>query len=204
MNGQFSELFSSVVHGKMLDGGRATNIAHFVLQCSALPGAMVELGCHNGRTAALLASIVEKPLYLYDSFEGLPDRAPQDAGALPQFKPGAMAVDQAEISKRFGDLKLREPIVHKVWFSQIQPEQLPDSICFAHLDGDLYTSIHDSLRLVYPRLVTGAACVIDDYGWSGLTGVQIAVDEYLRDKPEKARALVTGNPEGCQAVIIKL
>lgn len=204
MTGNFTELFSSVARGQMLDGGRATNIVYFVLQCSALPGAMVEFGCHSGRTAALLASIVEKPLYLYDSFEGLPDRAPQDAGAIAYFKAGALAVDRAEVSKMFESLKLREPIVHKVWFNQIQPDQLPESICFAHLDGDLYTSIRDSLRLVYARMVTGAACVIDDYGWSGLPGVQVAVDEYLRDKPEKARPLVTGNPEGCQAVIIKI
>jgi O-methyltransferase len=90
------------------------------------------------------------------------------------------------------------------WFSRVHRTQLPDEICFAHLDGDLYTSIRDSLKVVYPRLVPGAACIIDDYGWDGLTGVKVAVDEYMADKPEKVRPLATGNPKGFQAVIIKI
>lgn len=199
-----AKLFTEVSTGMMLDPGRATNIAHYALQCSELPGDMAEFGCHSGRTAALLAALVDKPLYLYDSFEGLPERVAQDADALPHFKAGQLAVDEKEVHAIFEKHKLREPIVHKVWFSRVTPDQLPSSICFAHLDGDLYTSIRDSLALVYPRLVPGAACVIDDYGWSGLTGVKAAADEYMADKPEKVRSLVTGNPKGFQGVIIKI
>ena len=189
----------------MLDQGRAANIVHFVLQCSELPGAMVEFGCHGGHTGALLASLVDKPLYLYDSFNGLPERAPQDAGGLEIFKAGALALEQKEVRDLFAKYPLlREPIIVQCWFSRVHRTQLPDEICFAHLDGDLYTSIRDSLKVVYPRLVPGAACIIDDYGWDGLTGVKVAVDEYMADKPEKVRPLATGNPKGFQAVIIKI
>jgi O-methyltransferase len=59
------------------------------------------------------------------------------------------------------------------------PSGLPDQICFAHLDGDLYASILTSLMYVYPRLSKGAICLIDDYvdpaihmGWNQLPGVK--------------------------------
>ena len=201
----FTKLFIPVADGTMLDQGRVVNIAHFALQCSELPGAMVEFGCHGGRTAALLAALVDRPLYLYDSFQGLPERAPQDAGALDIFKAGTLAVVEQEVRDFFAKYPLlREPIIVPCWFSRVELDRLPEQVCFAHLDGDLYTSIRDSLKVVYPRLVPGAVCVIDDYGWDGLSGVQIAVDEYMADKPEKVRPLVTGNPKGFHAVIIKI
>jgi len=200
----FTPLFTPMSDAGMLDPGRAVNIAHYALQCSELPGAMVEFGCYNGCSSAVLAVVADKPLYVYDSFEGLPERAPQDVGAHESFKAGSLAVGEHEIHALFAKYDLRKPIVWKLWFNQVGPEHLPESICFAYLDGDFYTSIRDSLSLVYPRMVPGAACIIDDYGWEALSGVKIAVDEYMADKPEKVKQLVTGNPSGLHAVFIKI
>ena len=199
------EMAEWIVDSHMLDPGRIVNIAYHALQASVLPGDMVEFGCYVGRTAAVLAHIVAKPLWLYDSFDGLPERAPQDAGALENFKRGSFAIEkaEAEVFERFERHGLRKPIVYKGWFNAIPLDKLPERICFAHLDGDFYDSIRDSLRLTYPRLVPGAACIVDDYGWSGLPGVQGAVDEYMADKPEQVKPLVTGDT-GCHAVIIKI
>jgi len=200
------EMAGAIVDSHMLDVGRVINIAHHALQCSALPGDMAEFGCHVGRTAAVLAHIVDKPLWLYDSFAGLPDRAPQDAGAAGNYQRGSFAIEkaEAEVLERFEKHGLRKPIVYKGWFNTIPLDKLPERICFVHLDGDFYESIRDSLRLAYARMVPGAACIIDDYGWNGLPGVQIAVDEFMADKPEKVKPLVTGNDKGFHAVIIKV
>lgn len=206
MNDQLFRLATEVVTSQMLCTGRLINIAHFALQCSALPGDMAEFGCYRGRTAAMLAHIVNKPLWLYDSFEGLPQRAPQDAGAFENFQPGGFFSNNSkdQLLEYFKYHGLREPIVYKGWFNTITPDKLPERICFAHLDGDFYTSIRDSIRLAYPRLVPGAAMIVDDYGWNGLPGTQIALDEYMADKPEKVRPLVTGYDRGFHAVIIKI
>jgi len=201
---EYLKLVGEIVEGGMLCAGRLAHITHYVLQCGQLPGDMAEFGCHMGRTAALMAMLVDKPLYLYDSFDGLPDRKPQDETALPHFKRGSLAVGPEHLQERFEKLKLREPIVYKAWFNAIPKDRLPEQICFAHLDGDLYDSVRDSLRLVYPRLVRGGVCIVDDYGWYGTGGVKIAVDEYLLDKPEKAKPLPTGNEAAFQAVIVKL
>lgn len=200
------EMAGGIVDSFMLDPGRIINIAHYALQCSVLPGDMAEFGCYLGRTAAMMAHIVDKPLWLYDSFDGLPEPAAQDAGADPVFKRGGFTVEKAEaqILEYFEKRGLRKPIVYKGWFNTIPLDKLPERICFAHLDGDFYESVRDSLRLAYSRLVPGAACIVDDYGWSGLPGAKIAVDEFMADKPEKVKPLVTGNDKGCHAVIIKI
>jgi hypothetical protein len=51
-------------------------------------------------------------------------------------------------------------------------------VALAHLDGDWYASTMTCLRQIAPRLVPGAAIVVDDYdAWSGC---RRAVDEYFQ------------------------
>lgn len=201
----FGQIVTEITDGGMLCLGRILNISHYVLNTSGLPGEMVEFGCHLGRTAVLMSVLSIKPIRLYDSFQGLPDRMDQDAGSLDHFKRGALAVSREETLRLIDRFSAGAPIsVYKSWFDQIEDKILPLSICFAHLDGDLYTSIRDSLGLVYPLLVRGGVCIIDDYGWSGTAGVKIAADEFMADKLEKVQPLSTGNPDGFQGVIIKI
>lgn len=200
----YGQLLREILDGGMLCVGRVANLMHYAMQCSGLSGDMVEFGCHTGRTAALLSALTEKPFWLYDSFEGLPDRMPQDEGSLEHFRRGVLAVPMDEVAARFTRLKVLPPIIHKGWFNELEPDKLPSRISFAHLDGDMYESIRASLVRVYPRLVPGGACIIDDYGWTGTSGVKIAVDEFMKFKREQVRPLVTGNPTGFHAVIVKL
>ena len=72
---------------------------------------------------------------------------------------------------------LRIPEIHEGWFSDSLLQGLPEQICFAHLDGDLYDSILTSLQ----------------FGSNLLPGVKAACDEYLRDKPEKVSLIYAGN-----------
>ena len=81
---------------------------------------------------------------------------------------------------------LQLPNIHEAFFEDLGPVELPDEICWAFLDGDLYQSILMSLELVYPRLPPGSAMVLDDYGWDTLPGVERACSDFLADKPESA------------------
>ena len=200
----YAQMLRDIAEGQMLCVGRVANLMHCVLQASRLPGDMAEFGCHMGRTAVLMACMSSKPLWLYDSFQGLPARSAQDAGAQEHFREGHLTTNRAVLDAYFEKYAVRKPVVYEGWFSSIPADRLPERLCFAHLDGDLYASIRDSIRLVYPRLVRGGACLIDDYGWSGLTGVKIAVDEYMADKREAVQPLVTGSDHGFHAVIIKV
>lgn len=76
---------------------------------------------------------------------------------------------------------------------------LADRIAFAHIDLDIYQSILDSCRFIYPRLSPGGVIVFDDYGFMSCPGAREAVDRFFADKLEIPLVLPTG-----QAIVIKL
>jgi O-methyltransferase len=56
-------------------------------------------------------------------------------------------------------------------------ESVPDQISLLRLDTDWYESTRLGLEVLYPRLVVGGVCILDDYGhWQG---ARAAVDEYF-------------------------
>ncbi len=178
--------------GSMMCAGRLINIVHHLLQAEPIKGDVVELGCYMGRTTALMTCVSSKPIWAYDSFEGLPERTTKDMGTPGKYQAGSLAVRSQSVYALFKQYGLRMPTVCQSWFKDLRLDQMPPAIAFALLDGDFYASILDSLRLVYPLLSPGARCVIDDYGWPELPGAQRAADEFLADKPEKVTLLHTG------------
>jgi O-methyltransferase len=151
-------------------------------------GDVVELGCYIGTTTLFMRRLMNhfeagKLLYAYDSFEGLPAKVTQDAsGAGEQFQGGELSVSKKQFLREFQKASLQAPITHKGWFKDLQPDQLPQQISFAFLDGDFYESIIDSLRLVWPRLSPGAVITIDDYQRDALPGVERAVRDFFQGK----------------------
>ena len=172
-------------------------------------GDWVEMGCYRGDTSLLLAELlvensVEKPvgkmrkssgeavenrgggkdkkrLWIYDSFEGLPEKTKMDESALGEdFKSGELVVTKREVKARFLRAGLPVPVIKKGWFGGLCDEDLPEKIAFAFLDGDFYESIKDSLRLVGPKMVRGGVIIVHDYNNLALPGVKKAVDEWLK------------------------
>ena len=174
----------------MLNVERMVNLYHLLSQVLAfdVAGEVADLGCHKGQSAILLQAILDyhassKPLHVYDSFLGLPAHHVKDSGAvLPQ---ASLRVDRADLVDSFLRAEATMPVIHEGWLEDTIPSQLPPQLCFAHIDVDLYGSTKHALACVYPRLTRGAIVVIDDYDWSGLPGINCAVDEFLADKPER-------------------
>lgn len=156
-------------------------------------GDIVELGCYVGTTSLFLQRLIlqdapAKTLHVYDSFAGLPHKLPQDQSpAGEQFKGGELAAARAQLVKHFRRAGLRLPIIHKGWFEDLTPNDMPERIGFAFLDGDFYGSILASLRVVWPRLAPGATVVIDDYQTEALPGVRQAVKEWSHNHSFKLR-----------------
>lgn len=154
----------------------------------AVDGDVVELGCYIGTTTLFMRRLMnayasEKLFYAYDSFEGLPTKASQDnSGAGEQFRAGTLTVTKKQFLQEFKRSNLKPPVIHKGWFKDVRPEQLPTQISFAFLDGDFYQSILDSLRLVWPRLASGGVITIDDYQRDALPGVEWAVRDFFQAK----------------------
>lgn len=173
-------------------------ILEMARKCLETPGDFVEMGCYKGDTSLALAEVLRdfeqklqnasdklvensvKKLWIYDSFEGLPEKSASDESVLGEnFTPGALEVSKREVKERFLRAGLRLPVIHKGWFSELTPDDMPSAIAFAFLDGDFYESIRDSLDLVLPLMTSGGIIIVHDYSNPALPGVKKAVEEKI-------------------------
>jgi O-methyltransferase len=156
-----------------------------------LDGAVVEFGCYIGTTSLFISRVLhehsdDREFHVYDSFEGLPSKAPEDASPVgEQFVAGELSVSKKQFIHEFQKANLKLPVIHKAWFNDLTAKDVPETIAFAFLDGDFYDSMHDSLRLVLPRMTKGGVIVIDDYAREALPGVAKAVHEALPNQTIK-------------------
>ena len=169
-------------------------ILEIARKCLVMDGDFVELGCYKGDTSLLLAELlveksVEKPakkLWIYDSFEGLPEKTIEDESAIGKdVMGGELFVAKREVKARFLRAGLPVPIIKKEWFNELTEVDLPERIAFSFLDGDFYESIKDSLKLVENRVNRGGVIIVHDYNNPALPGVARAVDEWVRGKEIK-------------------
>ena len=157
-------------------------------------GDVVELGCFTGQCAMIFEQVLEqhnsdKTLHLYDSFH-------------VQFKEKGSIEDQ--LITNFKKAGLKQPVLHKGFFDKTLPGELPDEICFVHIDcgfgGDKLEHkaiVLHCLQTVYPKMPKDAVCILMDYydpevngaGADINPGVKLACDEFLKEKPEKIIAL---------------
>ena len=146
-------------------------------------GDYVELGCYKGDTSLMLADVLRgtgRKLWIYDSFEGLPKKTDADESELGRdFCEGALYTTKREIKERFLRAGLALPVIKKAWFRDLTDADMPKKIAFAFLDGDLYESIRDSLKVVENKVVSHGIIVVHDYDNPALPGVARAVDEWL-------------------------
>jgi O-methyltransferase len=195
----FERLYAGVADHTLVSRDRCYLLSAFARYASGLAGDAAECGVYKGGTALLLSRVLAAPgrrLYLFDSFEGLPEVDP-DKDAW--FSTGQFAIDSVESVR--GLLAEHEDLV------EIRQGWIPDTFAgledrryaFAHVDVDLYRSAADCCEYFYPRMVPGGVLLFDEYGCPDAHGERDAVDEFLADKPEAPIALPTG-----QAVVIRL
>ena len=167
------------------------NVVETVLE-KGIEGDFVELGCFKGGSAAYINNIIQRHdsdagLWLYDSFSGLPEWTVPDHGSHQIVAPGQIAATQNDVVTTFEvtDVSMENVEIIPGWFEDLEPDDLPSQIAFAHLDGDLYRSIRVSLELIYGRMSDGAVCLIDDYNAEIIPGCKRAVDEFMANCGEE-------------------
>ncbi len=188
-------------------------------ECLVVEGDYVEFGCYKGNTSLLLAELLvknsvgdgvdksrksgekvvekdcggllRKRLWIYDSFEGLPEKNSADESVLGvDFKEGELFVTKREVKERFLRAGLPVPVIKKAWFCDLKDADLPEKIAFAFLDGDFYESIRDSLKLVGPRMSKNGVIIVHDYTNPALPGVKKAVDEWDRGRKKLCKLVL--------------
>jgi O-methyltransferase len=181
----------------LVSADRCYVLYRLMRQAMHLDGDVWECGVYAGGTAAMLAGLMrqaaqDKKLYLFDTFEGMPAvDAERDLHARGDF-----ADTSLESVRRFVG---GEPCVYRKGripetFAGLESAR----ISLAHIDVDIYHSVMDSLKFIWPRLTRGGFLVMDDYGFPTCPGARAATDEFFADKTSLPLCLPTG-----QAVIFK-
>jgi hypothetical protein len=165
-----------------------------------IPGDFVECGVWRGGSAMAMAyqlldlGVCDKRIWLYDTFSGMTTPTAKDVEADSG---KSASVLLAETEKTEGNniwcLAAKENVSANVYstgyprdmFQFVQGDiietlqyYVPDQIALLRLDTDWYESTKRELEILFPRLVAGGVCIIDDYGhWRG---ARKAVDEYFK------------------------
>lgn len=129
------------------------------------PGAVVEVGVYKGGSAFCLAQL-GRPLFLYDTFEGLPYQGPKDGNPAGRFADTSVEEVRALVP---------EATIVKGLF----PDSLVDMppVSFVHCDVDQYQSTRAVLEYMPSRMTPGGIILVDDYGVADCEGATQAVQE---------------------------
>lgn len=143
-----------------------------------LEGAIAEVGVYRGASAKLICEAKgEKPLLLFDTFEGLPEPTAADRGIHRKHLYTCSLKEVRQYLHKYSGIEYFEGVFPA---SAVQaPEQ---RYCFVHFDVDLYESTKACLEYFYPRMVPGGVMLSHDY--SLLAGVEKAFNEFFVDKRE--------------------
>ena len=164
-----------------------------------LDGDFVECGVWRGGSAMAIAQqllvlgINDRRIWLYDTFSGMTPPTSEDveadsgqaASVLLKNTPKTNGnniwciASKEDVLNNLGKTKYPPGLIQTIQGDIVKTLDItaPDRISLLRLDTDWYASTKKELEVLYPRLVPGGVCIIDDYGhWAG---AKKAVDEYL-------------------------
>lgn len=177
-------------------------LQELALQVSAvlaydIAGSIVECGVWRGGASFLAADVLghagadDRKVWLFDSFEGLPDAKPVDGGAALAYArrrddPGYFDNCRAsleEVSETAAALGLASQVeIVKGWFDETLETSRDriGPIAILRLDCDWYESTKSALNLLYDQVTPGGLISIDDY--FTYEGCALAVHEFLGER----------------------
>lgn len=177
---------------RSINAGRHWMVYQLLRLTDEVPGDTAECGVYLGASSYLICSFIARsPLpkdhHLFDSFEGLSAPARQDGS---HWQANDLQINSGETARRLS--KFQNAYFHKGWIPDRFNEVADRRFSFLHIDVDLYEPTRDSIAFFYPRMNVGGVIICDDYGFATCPGATKAIDEYLRDKPEKMVMLSDG------------
>lgn len=160
---------------------------------ASLSGDTAECGVYRGASSYQICRFnaalpdPSRTHFLFDSFQGLSAPTAIDGR---HWSLGNLHAPMKEAEKALAQFERK--IFLPGWIPERFTEVSDRPFSFVHVDVDLYQPTKDSIEFFYPRLQPGGILLCDDYGFNTCPGATKAIDDYLRDKPEKAIALCSG------------
>ncbi len=160
-------------------------------------GSFVECGVARGGCIAIMsfASLGKRPVWGFDSFEGMPELTEEDEGhgqadvGLRCAGPNGLHEAQTTLKRSHvsGDWVTLVP----GWFEDTLHKYIlrVEPIAALRLDNDWYKSTKYCLDILYDRVVAGGLIIIDDY--HTYTGCRKAVDEFRSKRRIKSPLITT-------------
>lgn len=145
-------------------------------------GDIVECGVWRGFSFGFLTdyfnfAAVDKKLWLYDTFEGIPteyDTEKHDSDAFRE--PGLYE----GVLKRFS--KFPNVRVVRGLLPMSLANNSPEHISLLHLDLNSSKAEIETLEVLFERVVPGGMIVFDDYGWTGYRAQHDAENAWMAER----------------------
>lgn len=145
-----------------------------------LEGSIAEVGVFKGEFARLLNKCFpQKPLYLFDTFEGFSELDFKTENEPAAYKETANNFKNTNVTTVLsGMVNERMCVIKKGYFPETAAGLENEKFCFVSLDADLYKPIYDGLTFFYPRLVKHGYIMVHDYNNAEYPGAKKAVQQF--------------------------
>lgn len=156
------------------------DIAELVEKKKNIKGDILEVGVWRGGVGILLGSLIKNvPIYLVDTFSGIPSVSPKDTyHEVKDFDDCSFE----EVSNIFKDLNMANVFVLKGEFPLELAGSFEDKkFSIVHLDVDTYKSYKECLNFLYPKLTKDGIILLDDYLESSCAGATLAINEFSNE-----------------------
>ena len=177
------------------------NAVRYVVH-ESVPGDFVECGVWRGGSVMAMAGelthlgVTDKRIWLYDTFAGMTEPTAEDVEAVTGVTAARMLTEtpvgdgnnvwcvagraDVEANVRSTGYPFENFTIVEGDVAQTLHVASPPRVSLLRLDTDWYESTKVSLEVLYPRLVVGGVCILDDYGhWEG---ARKAVDEFFSER----------------------
>ncbi|WP_263386770.1 TylF/MycF family methyltransferase [Ruegeria marisflavi] len=175
----------------------AQNVLH-------LQGDFVECGVWKGFSFAFLTdylefSKIDKTLYLYDTYQGIPEAMNSEKRSNRVYEQDIANDPDAilkVVQRRFANVPNTRIVQGMVpdSFAQACPEQ----ISLLHIDMNSAASEIAALEVLFDKVVPGGMIVFDDYGWTGYAAQRHAENAFMAARGHTVLEIPTG-----QGLVIK-
>ena len=172
----------------MISDSQLFDLIQFIDKTKDVPGDVLEYGSLHGGSGAVIAEAVkyfgEKPVWLFDTFDGIPD----SSYGLDFHWNGSFSDNSyAQVSNAFSDMDNVNVIKGNICDTYNEYKTANNPISFGYVASDTLESGEILLNYMWPKLSPGGIIAVCDYGsYPNAIPLTVYVDEFIKDKGSDA------------------